>query len=137
MVRRVVHGSDGHVIEGQQITRVCFENALVLMTHGGGAHIRVECPFYVSGVEGHARIEVDPARPWDHLEVLVRFLYQEIATTEIEESGELRVSFSGGQVLVCPPYDGFEAWTITLAAGDLFVCLPGGGLTHFPPRARP
>ncbi|MFB7842333.1 DUF6188 family protein [Microbacterium sp. NPDC056052] len=47
------------------------------------------------------------------------------------DSGQLQIRFGNGVTLTCFPSEAFEAWSVTLASGELFVCEPGGGITHW------
>ena len=48
-------------------------------------------------------------------------------------SGSLTLVVAGHIVEVGPDPD-FEAWTLTLSDGEMFVAVPGGGVTHWSPR---
>jgi|GEM_PF-6142924 len=49
---------------------------------------------------------------------------------EILSSGSLVLTFGERSVAIGPDRD-YEAWTLTLASGELFVANPSGGVTHF------
>ena len=49
-------------------------------------------------------------------------------------SGVLLLTVGQDSVEV-PPDPNFEAWTLTLEDGEMFVAVPGGGVTHWSPRA--
>jgi hypothetical protein len=118
-------------IAGQTLTRVGSDHAVSLHTDSG-AQIRIEAAFELDS-EGTATSgapeELEDA--WLALQSLRR---QQISSATAAESGALRVTFSGGAELHVPPDDALEAWTFAGAAGDLVVCLPGGGLATWPAR---
>lgn len=111
---------------GQTVTRVIFDYTVSLGGDGEGfLQIEQECEVSVDGV--HA--VVDPERPGQHASLFVALLHRTVAAAVAEDTGALRVSFSGGASLTVRPVDGYEAWTFSGAGGVLVACLPGGGLT--------
>jgi hypothetical protein len=116
-------------LEGQEIGRVCVDYAVVLETVDG-TELRLESRFQISSPDDSA--EIDPER----LEVTggtaVTLLRQQVARASVGESGVLSIQFANGQQLRCDPDGQFEAWTLTTASGERMVCLPGGGVAHWP-----
>jgi hypothetical protein len=78
---------------------------------------------------------VDPEHVGTHAELIVGLVHQTIVGVDIVDTGELRLRLASGGVLTCRPDDRYEAWTLTLATQEMFVCQPGGGVAHWPPRA--
>lgn len=117
-------------LQGQEISRICFDYAVVLITVDG-TELRIESPFRLASPAGDLTTVVEP----DHLDrsgkEVVGLLRQRIAEADIADSGELSIRFADGQHLVCSPDEQFEAWTLVSAAGERMVCLPGGGVAHW------
>lgn len=122
-------------LEGQEVSRICLDFAVVLET-ADATELRLETRFQISE-RGSTSVEVDPDRLAESGGAVVGLLRQRIATASIDESGVLSLRFTGGQRLQCEPDEQFEAWTLTTAAGERMVCLPGGGVAHWPGASSP
>lgn len=122
-------------LEGQEVSRLCLDYAVVFETVDG-TELRLEARFQISSGDA-ASVEVDPDRLADTGSAVVGLLRQQIAAALIDESGVLSLHFTNGQRLQCEPDEQFEAWTLTTAAGERMVCLPGGGVAHWPGASRP
>ena len=108
--------------------RVDYQFGLLLE---GGPVISIAEPFQltVSGVSsvvppGDAVFQVDAALP---------LFNQKVNVLRASESGELRVDFDSGDVLIVPVNEGYENWTVSWPDGEVWVGLPGGGIEQFPP----
>jgi hypothetical protein len=116
-------------LEGQEVGRVCLDYAVVLETVDG-TELRLESRFQISSLDDSA--EVDPQRLDMTGGAAVALLHQQVALASIGESGVLSLQFADGHRLQCEPDEMFEAWTLTTAGGERMVCLPGGGVAHWP-----
>jgi hypothetical protein len=123
-----------YALEGQEVSRVCLDYAVVLETVDA-TELRLETRFEILSGDA-ASLEVDPDRLSETGIPVVGLLRQQIAMAVIDESGVLSLHFSDGQRLLCEPDEQFEAWTLTTAAGERMVCLPGGGVAHWPGASR-
>jgi Family of unknown function (DUF6188) len=123
-------------LEGQEVGRLCLDYAVVLETVDG-AELRLESRFQISSLDDSQSAEVDPDRLGETGSVVVGLLRQRIALASLSESGVLSLRFTNGQRLQCEPDEQFEAWTLTTAAGERMVCLPGGGVAHWPGAPSP
>lgn len=111
---------------GQTVKRVIFDHSVSLGGDGEGfLQIEQECEVSVDAV----RAVVDPERTGQYAPLFVALLHRTVAAATADDTGALRVSFSGGASLSVQPVDAHEAWTFSGAGGVLVVCLPGGGLT--------
>ncbi len=123
-------------LEGQEIGRLCLDCAVALET-ADGTELRIESRFQLSTSDGTQPDEVDP----DHLDLtgaaVVGLLRQRVVLASIAESGVLSLRFANGLRLECEPDERFEAWTLVTAAGERMVCLPGGGVAHWPGVSSP
>ena len=117
-------------LEGQEVSRVCLDYAVVLETVDR-TELRLEAGFQISSGDAPP-FQVDPDRLVDTGSAVVGLLRQRIAMALIDESGVLTLHFANGQRLQSEPDEQFEAWTLTTAAGERMVCLPGGGIAHWP-----
>lgn len=122
-------------LEGQEVSRLCLDYAVVLETLDG-AELRIESPFQLSSPDGAQSHEVCPDRLDQAGNAIVGLLRQRIEFAFISESGALSLRFAGGPQLDCEPHERFEAWTLVTAAGERMVCLPGGGIAHWPGGPR-
>ena len=57
----------------------------------------------------------------------------QLPRVEIFSSGRLVLTLHRRSVVV-EPDPNYEAWTLTLATGEMFVANPGGGVTHWSQR---
>jgi len=117
-------------LEGQEVSRLCFDYAVVIETVDG-TELRIETPFRLSSADSTHLDEVHPDRLDEMGSVVVGLLRQQIVRASIDESGALSLRFARGQRLECPPDPKFEAWTLVTASGEQMVCLPGGGVAHW------
>lgn len=123
-------------LEGQRITQVCVEFAIVLQTVDG-TELRIEAPFRVISADGLQLITISPENLHVEGGAVVGFLHQQIVLATIEDSGALAMEFAAGQRLECDPDPQFEAWTLATSAGERMVCLPGGGVARWPETSSP
>lgn len=122
-------------LDGQEVSRLCLDYAVVIETVDG-TKLRLETPFQISSGDAPS-FQVDPDRLVDTGRAVVGLLRQQIAMALIDDSGFLSLHFTNGQRLQCEPDEQFEAWTLTTAAGERMVCLPGGGVAHWPAASPP
>ena len=125
-----------HSLESQEISRLCFDYAVVLGT-ADGTELRIESQFQLSSSDGAQSVDVDPDRLDETRSIVVGLLRQQIMLASIEESGAISLRFANGQRLQCEPDAQFEAWTLVTAAGERMVCLPGGGVARWPGTGPP
>ena len=118
-----------YVLEGQEITRICLDFAVTLMT-GDGAELQIGEPFTLT--EGERTDQVHPEQLATSDGSILGLVHQRITAATIEEQGGLTLQFSNGQILTCPPGAEYEAWTLVSRAGERMVSQPGGGLAHWP-----
>ena len=123
-------------LEGQEISRLCFDYAVVLTTTDG-TELRIESRFQLFSPDGTQSVDVDPDRLDETGSTVVGLLRRQVVLASIEESGAISLRFASGQRLECEPDEQFEAWTLVTAAGERMVCLPGGGTAHWPGTAPP
>ncbi len=125
-----------YTLEGQEVSRLCLDYGVVLETLDG-TELRIESPFRLSSPDGTQSSEVRPDRLDETGSAVVGLLRQRIESASIGESGALSLRFANGSRLDCEPDEQFEAWTLVTAAGERMVCLPGGGVAHWPGGSRP
>lgn len=89
--------------------------------------IVIESPFtlHAAGQSISLSSEDDPDEAVEPVRQLVG---QTVEDALADESGALRVSFSGGTRLEVPPDAAYEAWNVSGPNGALVVCTPGGKL---------
>lgn len=123
-------------LEGQEVGRLSFDYAVVIETVDG-TELRIETPFQISSGDSTHQDEVHPDRLDETGHAVVCLLRQQIVRASIDKSGALDLRFARGQRLECPPDARFEAWTLVAAAGERMVCMPGGGVAHWPGASSP
>ncbi|NMM17068.1 MAG: hypothetical protein HHJ14_07985 [Cellulomonas sp.] len=123
-------------LEGQEVSRLCLDYAVVLQTVDG-TELRIESPFRLSSHDGAQTEEVRPDCLDQAGSAVVGLLRQRIESAFIDESGALSLRFANGLRLDSEPDEHFEAWTLVTADGERMVCLPGGGVAHWPGGSRP
>lgn len=118
-------------LEGQEISRICLDYAVTFETVDG-TELRIESVFRLTSADGSRSVEIDPNNLSDTGETVVHLLHQQIVLATMAESGALALRCARGERIECEPDEQFEAWTLATAAGERMVCLPGGGIAHWP-----
>lgn len=94
-----------------------------------GSYFMFECKFTLTKPDGTA-FEITPG---DSAEQLVHILELHNASLArgLVVGGTLRLEFSNGTVLECPPDDQYEAWSLFSPSGNLqrIISTPGGDLS--------
>ena len=116
---------------GQEVGRLCLDYAVVIETVNA-TELRIESPFQFSSAGSAQLLEVHPDRLNETGSAVVGLLRQQIVDASVSNLGELYHRFAHGERLQCPPDAKFEAWTLVTASGERMVCLPGGGVAHWP-----
>lgn len=118
-------------LEGQEISRICLDYAVTFETVDG-TELRIESVFRLTSADGLRSVEIDPNNLSDTGEPVVQLLHQEVVLATMAESGVLALRWARGERIECEPDEQFEAWTLVTTAGERMVCLPGGGIAHWP-----
>lgn len=119
-----------YAIEGQEISRICVDFAVVLQTVDG-VELRIETTLAVTASDDAPLLS---ARPDDLGEAgghVLALLRQRVSAATVDDSGRLDLRFSGGGRVVCEPDEEFEAWLLTAPGGERIVCSPGGGIVRW------
>jgi hypothetical protein len=103
----------------------------VAVQFGGGYEVRVEVPFTLR-VEGLDR-QIEPGRDAD-ASAVAQLSGRIVSLARADDSGGLRIEFTGGARLVATPDSAFEAWTVAGPDGLKVVCGPGGELSVWSPQ---
>jgi len=117
-------------LDGQRVSRVCFDTYGVELVTESGFELRFETRFVVRGIAGEATT-VDPEAPGAASTQLLQLLQKVVDLAETAPSGALTVTFVDGSELEAPQHAEFEAWTVTGPHGERVVCLPGGGVSEW------
>jgi hypothetical protein len=120
-----------HALEGQEITRLCLDHSVVLQT-ADGAELRFETEFSLLCSADAVASAIDPAALAGSGAAVVGLLHRRVELVTSDE-GTIALVFSDGRRLECKPSSEFEAWSVTTAAGERWVCLPGGEVAHWQP----
>ncbi|MFF1527927.1 DUF6188 family protein [Cellulomonas sp. NPDC058312] len=118
-------------LQGQEVSRLCFDYAVGIETLEG-SELQIETSFMLGSVDCDMREEVQPDRLAETGFAVLRLLRQRVTAADVDETGALRIQFTNGQVLECPPDPMFEAWTYVSASGERKICMPGGGVADWP-----
>ena len=115
------------ILEGQRVTRVCFDHTVTLLTEGG-YELRLETPFSLTLADGSTLVD-----PQDTSTVagVLSLLHATIKAAEYDSSGRLAIALVEGVQVVASAHPSYEAWVITGPAGEGIVCLPGGGVSEW------
>lgn len=122
-------------IAAQTIDRPVFDYAVTLLTTEG-SEIRLETRFFIHDPEGNEWV-YDPEAMAPNTAALLSLLHDKVDTADADEvTGRLSLEFRSGSRLEAHPHPAFEAWTYVGPGGERCVCLPGGGLSYWPPTIR-
>ena len=120
-------------LEGQRVTRACFDYAATLCTESG-FELRLGTTFVIRDPDGLATT-IQPDAPGMAAVQVLALLHGAVDIVEVQPSGLLTVSFVDGQELLVRPHPEYEAWTIVGPRGERTVCIPGGGISEWSPTA--
>ncbi|CAA9249032.1 MAG: hypothetical protein AVDCRST_MAG76-2178 [uncultured Acidimicrobiales bacterium] len=110
------------------VTRLCVDYRFSLLLEGGVV-IAIGEPFDLRDESGTTRVP-----PGDAVYEVARALplfNQRVESVRSARSGELSIRFEGGAVIDVPVNEHYENWEIVLPWGEMWVGLPGGGVSHF------
>ncbi|WP_420823919.1 DUF6188 family protein [Streptomyces roseifaciens] len=113
-------------IQGQSVTRVCFDAALTILT-SEDCELRVESEATL-GMRDGALIPFAPESPGTAAADLVELRSDVIVSAEVGSAGELAVTFESGRKLVVSSHGEYEAWGFVGCRGRRVTCMPGGEL---------
>jgi len=117
-------------LRGQVVERIMFDYSATLVL-SSAAEVRIEQAFLLEDADKPVGLgPISPEAPEGSGRVL-GVLHQQVVAAEVDGLGQLRMRFGNGLVLTCAPSEAFEAWSLTLVDGELFVCQPGGGIAHW------
>jgi hypothetical protein len=119
------------MLDGQKVSRICFDYGVTLMTESR-FELRFETTFHVR-LSGSDEETIEPGEIGPAARQVLALLHGVVASTEIEKTGRITVSFVDGSELTAEPSDEFEAWSIAGPKMVRVVCLPGGSVTEWSP----
>jgi hypothetical protein len=111
-------------LQGQAVTRVCFDAALTILT-SGDCELRVETEAVLQMSSGD-HVSFDPESPDVVAPYLVRLARDVIIGAEAGKTGDLVIEFESGTKLTVRPDDVYEAWGLVGPKGRRVTCMPGG-----------
>lgn len=111
------------------VTRLCVDYQFTLLL-GDGTTIAIGEPFELT--DGSATTLVPPGEAVHEVAAALPLFNQRVISVEADDSGELSIHFDSGSHLRVPVNDAYETWQITSGQGELWVGLPGGGVSHLP-----
>lgn len=111
-------------LQGQVVTRICFDTALMVLT-SGGYELRVETEAVLQASSGD-RVSFDPEFPGVVAPDLVRLARDVITGAEAGSVGDLVIEFESGSKLTVRPDGDYEAWGLVGPRGRRVTCMPGG-----------
>lgn len=111
-------------LHGQAVTRVCFDEALTVLT-SGDYELRVETEAVLQVASGD-HVSFDPESPDVVAPHLVRLARDVITRAEAGRAGDLVIEFESGAKLTVRPDGDYEAWGIVGPKGQRVTCMPGG-----------
>lgn len=101
----------------------------VTLKLSGGAHVTLESAFSINQPDG-TTITIIPGDTKDPLGRVLE-LHNRSVSQGIVSNGTLRVEFTDGVLLECPPDQQFEAWSLFSPVGGIerIISTPGGELS--------
>lgn len=121
-----------YALEGQEIVRLCLDFSVVMQT-SDGAELRFETEFSLASAAESRVSTVIPSSLPASGSAVIDLLHRAVELVATDEAGTLTLALSGGLRLECEPSDEFEAWSLVTAAGERWVCTPGGVIAHWAP----
>jgi hypothetical protein len=119
-------------IQGQSITRVCFDAALTVLT-SGDCELRVETDSVFRTPAGEI-VGFDPESPSAAVVHLTRLVGTIVTLAEVGSVGNLVVAFDSGAELTVAPHSDYEAWGLVGPKGRRVTCMPGGKVASWSAR---
>lgn len=121
---------------GLPVTRSGTEWALTLHSSAeqGEFELRVENSFSFSG-GGEEPREFDPEHGAAALSEVLVVEQMSFKCVIAGKDGTLKVDFHEGATIVVPPSDEYESWMVTGPRGMHLICMPGGDVAVWSPRA--
>jgi hypothetical protein len=113
-------------LRGQEVTRVCFDAALTVLT-SGDCELRVETEA-VLRIPAGDHVYFDPESPDEASAHLVRLARDVITVAEVGRAGDLVIEFESGTKLTVRPDEEYEAWGLVGPKGKRVTCMPGGDI---------
>ncbi|MER6162390.1 DUF6188 family protein [Streptomyces sp. NPDC001868] len=114
-------------LQGQAVTRVCFDAALTVLT-SGDCELRIETEAVLQ-VSAGGHVSFDPESPDVAAPHLVRLAHDVITEAEVGRAGDLVVEFESGTKLTILPDEEYEAWGFVGPKGKRVICMPGGEIS--------
>ncbi|MFF2382626.1 DUF6188 family protein [Streptomyces sp. NPDC058108] len=111
-------------LQGQAVTRVCFDVAFTVLT-SGDCELRVETEA-VLRVPAGDDVPFDPESPDVAVPHLARLARDVINEAEVGRAGDLIIEFESGMRLTVRPDEDYEAWGLVGPNGKRVTCMPGG-----------
>ncbi|MEV6669341.1 DUF6188 family protein [Streptomyces sp. NPDC051162] len=111
-------------LQGQAVTRVCFDAALTVLT-SGDCELRVETEAVLQ-VSAGGHVSFDPESPNVAAPHLVRLARDVITEAGVGSAGDLVIEFESGTKLTVRPDEEYEAWGFVGPKGKRVTCMPGG-----------
>ncbi|GGR30583.1 DUF6188 family protein [Streptomyces aurantiogriseus] len=111
-------------LQGQTVTRVCFDGAFTVLA-SGGSELRIETEAVLQ-VPGRRQVSFDPEFPDVVTVHLVALLRDVINVAEVGAVGDLVIEFGSGVKLAVRPHEDYEAWGLVRGDGGRVICMPGG-----------
>jgi hypothetical protein len=108
----------------------------VVIAFGCGAALTIESPASLGDSSSQSQtpaISINGDGTISASEALMSLQGQRVVSGVGFKTGALRIGFDSGTFLTVPSDEASEAWQLTGPSGRLWVSLPGGGLTTFPP----
>lgn len=119
-------------IEGQTVTRVCFDEALVFL-FSSDYELRIETSTTLEADElGSSAFE--PESPGVAAATLVQLLHENVTLARTSPQGTLQLKFDCGTALTVAADPDYEAWGL-VGPKERVVCMPGGEVATWPKEA--
>ena len=113
-----------------QLIQIDFRLGLLFReaSSADGARLDIGEPCYLKGPGG--RVPLTPGETSTHAPILP-FFNAKVIGIAIQETGHLKVEFTGNRFLEIDPNDRYEAWELGCSIGFKLICSPGGSVAVF------
>ncbi len=120
-------------IEGREVTRcyIDYSFGIELWLPGDPVVIRINETFYF--IAKDVKYMFVPFQEPEAVGPILSILHKTIEYAKAYKDGRLELKFSDESLLSVPVNVKYEAWEINATNGLRLICLPGGGLTIWPP----
>lgn len=111
----MIENQDLEELRDTQLSSVNVGLGSITIQFGTGAHILIQCPFEVYGIDAQ---QLGNGELPESAALLFKFLNKKVSFVELDKMLSLRLDFEGGlRLRIVPIQDGLEAYVLTTRYG--------------------